>query len=197
MIEQSGLVDYLDALASKAGTPGGGAAAGITGAQACALMEMVCRLTRGQDKVIAPILAGADAARARFLDLASHDMEKFNDVMTAWRAPDGERQSRLQPALKAAAEVPLEMIAEAVALIDDLGQLSSIGNQNLVTDTGIAALLLEATIRSSRLNVLINLKSIDDVNFVNDANAALEDASRQLPKLEKIRVDIDSGLTAG
>ena len=117
--------------------------------------------------------------------------------MSAWRASEGVRQSKLQRALKAAAEVPLEMINEAVALIDDIIELSSVGNPNLVTDTGIAALLLEATIRSSRLNVLINLKSIEDTTFVKNANAALEDASRQLAKLEKVRVNIDSGLTAG
>ena len=197
MIEQSGLGDYLDALASKAGTPGGGSAAGITGAQACALMEMVCRLTRDQDAVIAPILAAADAARARFLELARHDMDRFNEVMSAWRAPEAERQSRLQPALKGAAEVPLAMIDEAVGLIDDLVELSSVGNPNLITDTGIAALLLEATIRSSRLNVLINLQTIDDTKFVSSTNAALEDASRHLAILEKVRVDIESGLAAG
>ena len=89
------------------------------------------------------------------------------------------------------------MIDEAVGLIDDLVELSSVGNPNLITDTGIAALLLEATIRSSRLNVLINLQTIDDTKFVSSTNAALEDASRHLAILEKVRVDIESGLAAG
>ena len=36
--------EYLTVLGSTAPAPGGGAAAAFTGAQACALAEMVCRL---------------------------------------------------------------------------------------------------------------------------------------------------------
>ena len=37
--------EFLDDLGSKSPAPGGGAAAGLLGAQACALAEMVCHLT--------------------------------------------------------------------------------------------------------------------------------------------------------
>ena len=37
--------EYLTVLGSTAPAPGGGAAAALTGAQACALAEMVCRFT--------------------------------------------------------------------------------------------------------------------------------------------------------
>ena len=43
---RQGTIDqFLDDLGSKKAAPGGGAAAGLVGAQACALAEMVCHLT--------------------------------------------------------------------------------------------------------------------------------------------------------
>ena len=39
--------EFLDDLGSSAPAPGGGAAAGLLGAQACALAEMVCHGGRG------------------------------------------------------------------------------------------------------------------------------------------------------
>lgn len=194
MIDESTLPEYMDALASKAATPGGGAAAGVTGAQACALMEMVCSLTRTDDSRIAEIRTRAAQTRARLMSLATQDMEKFNKVMAAFRLPPGERARHLQPALEEAAQVPLEMIGAATALIDSVETLTTIGNPNLITDTGIAALLIEAAIRSCRLNVLVNLKSIDDQQFVAQANVALSAALTRLPALTAIVAGIDATL---
>ncbi|MDD1622927.1 MAG: cyclodeaminase/cyclohydrolase family protein, partial [Methylococcaceae bacterium] len=41
---------FLDELASKQATPGGGSAAAVMGAQAAALTSMVCNLTIGKPK---------------------------------------------------------------------------------------------------------------------------------------------------
>jgi formiminotetrahydrofolate cyclodeaminase len=149
---------YLEELASKAPTPGGGAAAGVSGAQGAALMEMVCNLTKDQEGEISAIATRAGSARQAFLALAQRDMECFNAVMAAYRKPTSERDEHLGPALTEAAQVPLATIDECTRLIEPLERLAEIGNQNLVTDIGIAALLLEGAIRSSRLNVLIKLR---------------------------------------
>lgn len=194
MISQSTLADYLDALASKAAAPGGGAAAGVTGAEACALMEMVCRLTRDNEQSIARILSDAEHAREKFVALAQEDMEKFEAVMAAFRLPDTERNQRLQPALEEAAKVPLAMIEVAVGLIEGIEQLAAIGNPNLITDTGIAALLVEATIRSSRLNVMINLRSITDESFNAQANAKLSEALGRLPALAVANAAVEAAI---
>jgi formiminotetrahydrofolate cyclodeaminase len=196
MIEEQTLADYLRALASKAATPGGGAAAGTSGAQACALIAMVCRLTRGNEQRVSQILALAEHTRVRFLQLSDEDMQKFESVMAAYKMPPAERNTGLQAALKAAAEVPLEMIDEAIGLIDSIAELAEIGNANLVTDTGIASLLVEATIRSARLNVLVNLKSIDDASFVRSTQHRLSAALDLMPKLASISAAIDDALTA-
>lgn len=46
-IKDNSLQNYLDTLASKSATPGGGSAAALMGAQAAALTSMVCNLTIG------------------------------------------------------------------------------------------------------------------------------------------------------
>lgn len=195
-IDESTLSGYMDALASKAGTPGGGAAAGVTGGQACALIEMVCRLTRGNEARVARILAHASETRTRFLTLAGEDIVKFKAVMAAWRLRGAQREAALQPALEEAALVPLEMIDAAAGLIDDVEALAAIGNTNLVTDTGIAALLIEACIRSCRLNLLINLASITDETFIAQANARLSEALARLPSLTACNTAIDKTIAA-
>ena len=48
MIKDQSVHEFLEALASKAATPGGGSAAAIMGAMGAALVSMVCNLTLGK-----------------------------------------------------------------------------------------------------------------------------------------------------
>ncbi len=49
-IKDQSIQHYLDQLASKAPTPGGGSASALLGAQSAALTSMVCNLTIGKPK---------------------------------------------------------------------------------------------------------------------------------------------------
>lgn len=80
---------YLSALGSTAPAPGGGAAAGLIGAQACALGEMVSRLSssgkntddfREKAEQYAVIF---ESARSIFLDLMDEDAKNFRELMGA------------------------------------------------------------------------------------------------------------------
>ena len=51
-IKQKSIEVFLDELASKQATPGGGSAAAVMGAQSAALTSMVCNLTIGKPKYI-------------------------------------------------------------------------------------------------------------------------------------------------
>ena len=50
MFQEQQLQTFLDQLASKASTPGGGSAAAIMGAMGAALVSMVANLTVGKQK---------------------------------------------------------------------------------------------------------------------------------------------------
>ncbi|MCH2568630.1 MAG: cyclodeaminase/cyclohydrolase family protein, partial [Pseudomonadales bacterium] len=71
---------YLTRLASNEAAPGGGAAAGVTGAQATSLMSMVCALSETSEH-IQKISTIAEDARSRFLSLVNADITNFLSLM--------------------------------------------------------------------------------------------------------------------
>lgn len=119
MIQDQPIQQFLDELASKSATPGGGSAAAIMGAMGAALVGMVCNLTVGKknyeavEAEMADVLARADALRAQSIDMIRADIEAFDRVMAAYALPRETeedkvaRSTAIQEALKAATEVPL------------------------------------------------------------------------------------------
>ena len=117
---RQGTIDqFLDDLGSKKAAPGGGAAAGLVGAQACALAEMVCHLTEANKNYAefhekaAEYAAVFQMARSIFLDLMDEDAKSFLELMNTLRAirplPLEERQEKQLEAFKKAIEVPQQM----------------------------------------------------------------------------------------
>ena len=118
------IANFLDALAAKQPTPGGGGAAALTGSQAAALLCMVANFTLGAKKYadvheeMRGYLAQAEALRFKLLGLADEDVAAFNGVSACYAMPkesDSEKAARteaLQAALKEAARVPF-VAAEA------------------------------------------------------------------------------------
>ena len=111
--------EFLDDLGSSAPAPGGGAAAGLLGAQACALAEMVCHLTAANknyadfhDKAN-EYLSVFNMARSIFLDLMDEDAANFLELMKTLREirslPLDERQEKQWDAFKKAISVPQQM----------------------------------------------------------------------------------------
>ncbi len=188
-LAQTSLTDYIAALAARKSTPGGGSVAAITAAQAAALIQMVANFSSDSDdlpdagQVIERVINNATRAREQFLLLAEQDMVAFQQVMQAYRGKD---EAALQAALAAAAGVPITVIEGCVALLEDVTLIARIGNQKLSTDTAIAADLLASAIRSSELNVLINLKQISDPAVKDGLKHSLKDVAATLDALAAI-----------
>ena len=96
--------EFLDDLGSSAPAPGGGAAAGLLGAQACALAEMVCHLTAANknyadfhDKAN-EYLSVFNMARSIFLDLMDEDAANFLELMKTGKAVGCFQESDFRPA---------------------------------------------------------------------------------------------------
>jgi len=156
--EPLGVSAFLDALASRTSTPGGGSAAAVTGASGAALLTMVSEFTR--DKGAGTTAAGirCTRARTRLIELAAEDMIAFDEVM-AWYRRD-RQSTEYQHALHNAALVPCSIMAECAALVEDARLLQQSGNSNLITDVAIGAELLAAAITSADLNIMINARAI-------------------------------------
>ncbi|MGE0385913.1 MAG: methenyltetrahydrofolate cyclohydrolase [Gammaproteobacteria bacterium] len=177
---------FLDALASKAPTPGGGSAAAIMGAMAAALSAMVCNLTIGKEKFaeVEPDMRAAlehgERLRARLLEMVNEDVAAFDAVMAAYALPrqtDDEKAARtaaVQAALRTATDVPLACVRACAELIGVIRAVAEKGNKGVISDAGVAVLAAQAALRSAALNVYINVGSINDREFAASRMAELE-----------------------
>jgi formiminotetrahydrofolate cyclodeaminase len=180
------LLEFSDALASDAPTPGGGSAAAITGSLAAALVSMVARLSIGRARYAAfqsthdHALEVAEHARRRFLELADEDASAYAKLVearstarasSAGGVPENEG---VRMAAHEAAQVPMFVVRECYALIDQVDRLAGRSNLNAASDLDVAARLLEAAARGAGANVIVNLPSIGDERLADSMLGELE-----------------------
>lgn len=171
---------FVDLVASDAPAPGGGSVAALAGGIGAALTAMVSGLTIGkkkyaevQDLVIDAQKKGADL-QARFVDVMDRDTEAFNVVSAAFGMPKDNdeqkaaRSAAIQNGLKGCTKTPFEMMELAAEAIDLLASIVGKSNDSAASDLGVAALSLKSAMQGAWLNVLINIGSIKDQDFVNE-----------------------------
>lgn len=172
--------EFLDALAARLSTPGGGGAAALTGSQAAALISMVANFTIGSKKYagveqeMKEYLERSESLRRDLLELADRDVQAFKAVSAGYGMPrrtDEEklaRTSAIQDALKTAAEVPFTTAERCLEVLKLVAPVAEKGNTNVVSDAATALYLAVAAIKSAMVNVNINLKFIRDEGFVQE-----------------------------
>ncbi len=173
-MHQEPLAGFLDQLASSAPTPGGGSVAALCGALSAALSSMVANLTLGREKyrdvepTIREALEESERMRAEFTQLIADDIAAYGVLSAAYRLPkatpeeQAQRSAQIQEALQGAAEAPLRIAERARQALDLCRTLGEIGNVNVISDVGVAAITAHAALESAELNVLINLKAMKD-----------------------------------
>jgi methenyltetrahydrofolate cyclohydrolase len=178
-IGQMSLEQFLTELASKAPTPGGGSAASVMGAIGAALVSMVCNLTIGKDKYAAVEVAvkqhlgTADKLRAEITDTIALDIAAFDQVIAAYgmtRANGAEKSRRsvaIQRALTTATEVPLQSARLCAEVLKLSYEVAKVGNLNVISDAGVAAMAAYAGLKSAALNVYINAPNLHDESFAS------------------------------
>jgi glutamate formiminotransferase / formiminotetrahydrofolate cyclodeaminase len=177
---------FVGAVAADTPTPGGGSVSALAGALAAALGEMVSRLTL-KKKSLAQHHAEVEAAlsrlaglRGKLMENIDRDAESYQAVMAASKLPkstDRERSQRAQAielASKVAAGVPLETAMLAAEIIRLVESLRAITLPAAASDLTVA-LSLAATARDGAVeNVLANLPSIQDANWVREMETQIQ-----------------------
>ncbi len=176
---------WLEALASEAPAPGGGAAAGLLISVGAALVEMVCNLTVGREKykdveqLMLDTREASTVLRREADQLREEDTAAFEDVAAAYGLPrttaeeKAVRSGRIQEALKAATAVPMRTAEVGVAVLELTERVASIANRNVISDAGAAVLSARAGTEAAALNVRINLTAIKDTSYTEPRTAAL------------------------
>ena len=166
--------EYIVQAASEAPTPGGGSVAALAAALGSAMASMSANFTIGKKKYAdfaedcKKILEKAEKCRQLMLFAVDEDAVVFAKISEAYKlAKDSEdekktRQTAITLALKEAMSVPEKLLFVIADLAKELPVLAEKGYINLVSDTGVAACLLDAAARAAGLNVAINAKQLPD-----------------------------------
>ncbi len=150
--------EWLDAVASRQPTPGGGSVAAHIGANATALFAMVTRFSR--DPCFGPTFADAlDQHTARFLALGADDAAGYQQLKHTLKQAKAQtiNQAELDAGYLAAADAPLRVFVVPALVARQLIAVYPNTNPNLASDAQMVVLLLEATFASALLNIRINL----------------------------------------
>ncbi|WP_102398963.1 cyclodeaminase/cyclohydrolase family protein [Haloimpatiens massiliensis] len=179
-------VDFAEVLASKEPVPGGGGAAALVGAIGTALGSMVCNLTIGKKKYaqyeeeIKGILSEAGEIQRELLKMIDDDAENFLPLSKAYGMKKDTEEERklkeetLEKALKQACEVPVSIVKKAYEAIKLHENLVNKCSKLAISDVGVGVQCLRAAIISAQLNVIININSIKDQNYVSKVKEETE-----------------------
>jgi formiminotetrahydrofolate cyclodeaminase len=169
---------------------------------------MVGSFTAGKAKFVAVeaevtlLLEQLQGLRERLLELTDADAEAYALVGAAYGMAKGcdeekaARKAAIQEALKAAAQVPLGVVRAAgeVALL--LPTMAELGNPNLLSDVGVAAILAPAALEAGRLNVEVNLAGVTDEGFKAAARAQIGAAEEQVAVARKVAAEVLAKIAA-
>ena len=177
-ISEKTCIEFVNVLASKSAVPGGGGAAALVGAIGMALGSMVCNLTIGKKKYaeyeesVNEILVKAREIEKKLLSMIDKDAKNFLPLSKAYGLPNSTEEEKkikeeiMENALKVACEVPIDIVRvcfDAIKLHEDLVDK---GSKLAISDVGVGVQCLRDAILSGQLNVVININSIKDMEYV-------------------------------
>lgn len=184
------LADLMDAFASTDAVPGGGSAAALGGAIGASLLLMVAGLPKTKTGAPEETADLAEAAsrlhplRDSLLELVDRDSDAYRQVMDAFRLPkdsDEDKAARklaIDRATRGATEAPLNTMRACQQALRGAVIVARNGNRRTTSDVGVGVELLLAALRGARLNVDINLSSLEDAAYVTRIRTEVAELER-------------------
>ena len=112
--------------------------------------------------------------------------------MNAYKMPKNNEEEKklrsdsIKEATLYAAEVPLQVMSKSYECYKYILKLSKDGNQNSISDTGVACLCVHSAIYGAYLNVKINLVDVsDDRGISKKANLLIKTSKIEKEKILK------------
>ena len=170
---------FIEAINARTSAPGGGSASAAIAAIGAGLGSMVAKLTYGVRKfeqhemALRKVIPVLNKTALDLIPMIDADTNAFNDYVEAVRMPqktDEEKKVRfekMQAGLKKAIEVPLTTMKIGDGAWDAMIEAAKIGNIASKSDIQVGARALELGIWGAWKNVLINMKDIQDADFVD------------------------------
>jgi glutamate formiminotransferase/formiminotetrahydrofolate cyclodeaminase len=196
--------EFVDEVSRDTPAPGGGSIAALAGAIGAALAAMVANLTVGKSEFagryeeLDALAVKAQGIKDLLLAAVDEDTQAFNGVMDALRMPKdtpvqkAARSEAIQSGYKTATEVPMQTARHCRAALELCLMAARSGNDVMITDAGVGALVSLAGVKGAACNARINLKSIKDADYVKRTSAeiaCLVDESRNIAELAEREVE--------
>ena len=193
---------FSDEVSRETPAPGGGSVSSYVGALGTSLGGMVANLscnTRGWENKVDIFSEKAyeiNQKREKLLSLVDEDANSFNSIMEAYKLPkDSEenkkiRSKAIKDATLYAAQIPLNIMLESYKSYKIIEFLAKEGNQNSLSDSGVACLCVHTAIHGAYLNVRINLKdATGGEDIMKKADKILKDSHSKKEKIMKLVED--------
>jgi formiminotetrahydrofolate cyclodeaminase len=194
MLVEKSVAGLLEAFSSTDPTPGGGSAAALASAVGASLLMMVAGLPKTRTNLPDERVALQEASNAlgglrrRLTEAIDADTAAYEHVVAAYRMPKSSadeqsaRQQAIQAALRAATDVPLDVMRWSAAAMRDADTVARNGLRSAASDVGVAVALLQAGASGARLNVEINLGSVKDPHYADAVNAEVRQLSEVIER---------------
>ncbi len=171
------LKQFANEVASESPAPGGGSIAALLGTLGASLGSMVANLSsnkRGWDDKVDYFSQFAEKLqeiKEKLLRIIDEDTNAFNAIMQANKLPaktpeqKAEKKQKVIEATKYAVKVPLKTMELCTQTYPLIKEMAENGNPNSITDALVGGFSAIAGFEGAKLNVLINLKDIEDEDF--------------------------------
>jgi glutamate formiminotransferase/formiminotetrahydrofolate cyclodeaminase len=193
---------FIESINARTSAPGGGSASAAIAAIGSGLGSMVAKLTYGvrkfeeHDMVLRKIIPVLHKVTLDLIPMIDADTNAFNDYVEAVRLPqktESEKKIRfekMQAGLKKAIEVPLTTMKLGDSAWEAMIETAKVGNIASKSDIQVGARALELGIWGAWKNVLINIKDIQDSEFVAKVTKEANDIRLRAEKYSKEILDL-------
>lgn len=193
---------FIESINARTSAPGGGSASAAIAAIGSGLGSMVAKLTYGvrkfeeYDMVLRKIIPVLHKVTLDLIPMIDADTNAFNDYVEAVRMPqktESEKKIRfekMQAGLKKAIEVPLTTMKLGDSAWEAMVETAKVGNIASKSDIQVGARALELGIWGAWKNVLINIKDIQDSEFVAKVTKEANDIRLRAEKYSKEILDL-------
>ena len=189
------IADFLESVAATNPVPGGGSVAALAGALAAALGKMAIGFTLHKEGFeshqagLQEFRCMLEDSLAELRQAVDRDAQAYAQVVAAQQLPKSTeqekhvREQRLQEALRSATDVPMQVAELASRVMQSLLDLRPITNPHVASDLNVGFWMALAAAEGALDNVLINLESLPESEFVatrNQRYQALKSLLKQL-----------------
>ena len=180
---------FIDKLAAKTPTPGGGSVAATLGALGCGLLCMVANYTlsskgfNGYKERAKGALKKSDDLRKKLTELIDKDIIAYEALSKSFKV-NKDNPAKLQTSYKRASAPPFKMCGYIYKAAMSALELSYVSSKYIISDLAVAMSTLDAAFEAALVNVNINLKYIKDKKFIIEKTHRCTELHRDIKRLK-------------